>query len=222
MKTSILALAVVTMAALTNGFIAESNRTCKAGGETCAPGNDWACCSYQCDSNNKCRDCLAIDERCMSDAQCCIGVCDQGTGKCAACVPEGIECSAIRETPFTCCRDQDSNARCFNKKNGPTICQSCGISNMPKEHCYENEECCSGCCKKAWLARKGQCMVADECDHFRNDSNWSCLNSNMPHEHCYENEECCSGCCKKAWLAKKGQCMVADECDHHGVDNLNQ
>ena len=104
-----------------------------------------------------CRDCLLADQQCLTDSQCCIGICDTDTGTCASCAPEGAPCNQIDYAPDGCCWGNDPQLKCSKESKTCFACTDIG------NECSSDDECCYSCCEKGFGKSTGTCTDGDMC-----------------------------------------------------------
>lgn len=123
---------------------------CKAPGAACVSGNE--CCTFSC-TGGTCSNmlCVADNQPCGKDSDCCGGTCSPdglGGGKCAPLNPGG---------PATGGNPCVNNSDCASKFCNNGICTNPSFCVQPDDVCTTNTECCSGNCVKAAGKTLGTC-----------------------------------------------------------------
>lgn len=123
---------------------------CKPPAAACAAGNE--CCTFSC-IGGTCSDklCVADNQSCGNDAECCGGKCSpDGTGG-GKCTPLNGGGPATSGNPCT------TNTQCASNFCNNGICQNPSFCAQLTDVCSSNVDCCSGSCTKASGATLGTC-----------------------------------------------------------------
>lgn len=133
-----------------SGKCEASTTLCKLPGKTCTTGNE--CCTFSC-IGGTCSDklCVADNQACGNDAECCGGKCGPdglGGGKCTPLGP--------KPTSGNPCM---SNGDCASSYCNNGICSNPSFCVQTNDVCSVGTECCGGICTKAAGSALGICAL---------------------------------------------------------------
>jgi hypothetical protein len=152
--------------------------------------------------------CTAVGVACVQSHDCCSGVCDPKTNKCASvvgvCTAEGLSCKA---GPDCCSFQCGADGKCAKL--------AC-VSDSGK--CTASTQCCGGSCTNGSCAALNPscktagngCATAADCCSGQCGANKTCTLGGsyciQPGDVCARSTDCCTGNCTIAGGAKLGTC----------------